>query len=826
LKKFLRYALKGLAVFIGVLILVYIIAYIYIVSNKAAIITQIKDQVADKLNGEVQIGNISLGFLAQFPNVSVELDKVSIRDTLFNQHKHPFFQAEKVYGSVSVVNLLQKNNPLNGLRIDNGQLYIFTDSSGYTNSYLLKPKTGAEKVKRSSAKTEIEAARLQNVRLVLDDRQKRKLFDFDVVKVACSINNNADSTITFKTRNKVFIHDIAFDTRQGGFAHEAQFEGSFALKYDKNRKQLSFDNIGFRVKDQPFNVSGVFNFTEAPTFALTISTDKIDYALAKSLVTRKIDTALSMAKVEKPVSDVKADISGPLKGGDPLVKIVWKLENSKVESVFADLTNCSLTGSFTNELVAGLPRKDPNSRIQFRNFKGDWEGLKVSSNNIYIDNLKTPTITADIKSEFDLTQLNNLLQSNTIDLHKGNGTVNLTYSGPMEKNNNSNTILNGKIAFSNGTLMYHPRNIPMTNVNGNIVFKNTDVYVTDFRGNVQGNKIVMNGSGKNLLALLRTNPGKIFLDWNIYSPSLNLGNFTSLLRKRVNTVKRGTGRSKLARVSQNLDEVVNQANFRLDVKADNLTYKRFNASNVKASLELVNENWKLNTVSLQHAGGSMAINGDLTAKNNRYYQSNVKVNMENVDVNKVMYAFNDFGQDGISHDNLRGKLTATAAVRMDLDRDLQSQPENIEGYVDFSLKKGGLLHYSPLEKIQKVVFKKRNFDEVYFAELKDRLDIKNKEVTIHRMEIESTVITLYVEGVYSLRGNTDISIQVPLSNIKKRDEDYVPANKGVDAKAGASLYVRGRPGDDGNIQFKLDLFKKFRKNDRASTDSSREKSMR
>lgn len=164
---------------------------------------------------------------------------------------------------------------------------------------------------------------------------------------------------------------------------------------------------------------------------------------------------------------------------------------------------------------------------------------------------------------------------------------------------------------------------------------------------------------------------------------------------------------------------------------------------------------------------------------------------------------------------------------MDIDRDLKGAPQNIVGYVDFSLKKGALLNYAPLEKIQQVAFKKRNFSEIYFAELKDRLDIKNKEINLNRMEIQSTVLTLYIEGIYSIVGtNTAITIQIPLSNLKKRDEDYTPENKGADSKGGASIFVRGRTGADGNVQFKLDLFKKLRKKekDRPLTDSTQAKS--
>jgi hypothetical protein len=337
----------------------------------------------------------------------------------------------------------------------------------------------------------------------------------------------------------------------------------------------------------------------------------------------------------------------------------------------------------------------------------------------------------------------------------------------------------------------------------------------------------MNGSGKNLLALMNTSPGKVLLDWNIYSPSLNLNTLTSLLKQRTVAVKKTAGKSKLGSTAQNLDDIVNQGNFRLSIKADELTFQRFTARNVKASLGLVNENWILKTVSLQHAGGSMAISGNLIATNSNYYSSALKVNMQNVDVNKVMYAFDDFGQNGVTHENLRGKLSSTVDVRMNINRDLKGAPQDINGYVEFSLKNGALINYAPLEKIQQVAFKKRNFSEIHFAELKDRLDIKNKEINLNRMEIQSSVLTLFVEGVYSIVGNnTDIGIQIPLSNLKKRDEDYTPENKGADSKAGASIFVRGRPGPDGNIQFKVDLFKKLRKKDKdkPASDSTQVKS--
>ncbi|MEJ7683878.1 MAG: AsmA family protein [Segetibacter sp.] len=172
MKKYLRYSLKGLAIFAGVLLIVYIAAYAYVASNKKSIILQIKGQVADKLNGEVQIGNISLGFLSTFPNISVLLEKVLIKDTLFSQHQHPFFRSEKVYINLSITGIIRKNNPVNGIRIENGQLYVYKDTSGYTNAYLFSPKGDTQAATKTSAKIEIDNIKLREVRLILDDQKK------------------------------------------------------------------------------------------------------------------------------------------------------------------------------------------------------------------------------------------------------------------------------------------------------------------------------------------------------------------------------------------------------------------------------------------------------------------------------------------------------------------------------------------------------------------------------------------------------------------------------------------------------------------------------
>jgi hypothetical protein len=88
------------------------------------------------------------------------------------------------------------------------------------------------------------------------------------------------------------------------------------------------------------------------------------------------------------------------------------------------------------------------------------------------------------------------------------------------------------------------------------------------------------------------------------------------------------------------------------------------------------------------------------------------------------------------------------------------------------------------------------------------------------MEIQSTVITMFVEGIYDVKKGTDLSIQVPLSNLKKRDEDFKPKNKGIDSKTGISLRLRAKTGDDGKAKISWDPFKAALRNKDNKTDTA------
>jgi hypothetical protein len=75
---------------------------------------------------------------------------------------------------------------------------------------------------------------------------------------------------------------------------------------------------------------------------------------------------------------------------------------------------------------------------------------------------------------------------------------------------------------------------------------------------------------------------------------------------------------------------------------------------------------------------------------------------------------------------------------------------------------------------------------------------------------------MFVEGMYNMKTGPNLSIQVPLSNLKaSKNTDLT--NKGINSKTGVSARLRAQRGDDGKIKISWDPFNKAGKEMKAQS---------
>ena len=373
--------------------------------------------------------------------------------------------------------------------------------------------------------------------------------------------------------------------------------------------------------------------------------------------------------------------------------------------------------------------------------------------------------------------------------------------------------ISGNLVIKDAEVNYVPRNLTFSKCNGEVLFSNNSLLVRDLQCDLNTNHFKVEVVGKNMNSLAQANlPGQTELLCSVFTPDLDLNDFKSFFQtRRATVVNTNTSGNKKSLVQ--LDDALQNGTLDMNLKANSVHLNRFVARNVEGQVSFNNDDININKVALQHADGNLNMQANIHHVSDSYDDASAKVLLNHINIQKLFYAFNNFGLQGLTSKNITGILNMSSNLKLGFDNKGNVIPKSMQGNLSFSIKNGSLQHFEPLKNIQKFALKDRDLDNVEFAELKDSLELKHGEIYVHRMEIESTAIKAFIEGIYSFGDNTNISIQVPLSNFKKRDDDYEVKNKGADRKGGASIYLRAKSDGKGGVKFGLDLFKKLRGDD-------------
>ena len=92
------------------------------------------------------------------------------------------------------------------------------------------------------------------------------------------------------------------------------------------------------------------------------------------------------------------------------------------------------------------------------------------------------------------------------------------------------------------------------------------------------------------------------------------------------------------------------------------------------------------------------VTGGLT-KSRQANQLDVKTTIKNVNIPVLFKAFDNFGQDAITSQNMKGVIDAKATLGLALTDKVEIKENSMQGFVDFSIKNGELINFEPLVKI-------------------------------------------------------------------------------------------------------------------------------
>jgi len=803
-KKLLRVGLRVLLYAGIVLVLLWLAIWGYITFNKTNLIAKISSKISEKTKAETTIGDLSASLLQTFPLVSIQLTDIVVKDSLWKTHGRTFFTAQNIYLRLSPLGLFSKDRGIGKIMVSKGKLHLYVDSTEYNNQYILKSDK-----KNKKQQTSLPDIHLTTSELIFERPSRQKLHHFAIHELALTNTIKNDLQI-FDIDTDLLVNSLAFNTGKGSYLKNKKVRGEFQINIDRNQKLLSFKNIALLIDRQKINLTGSFSLdTTNRDFNLSISSPSLDFNKAVTFVPDSMQKKLKSFSIVRPVV-FQINLSGKTKYKSvPLVVVEVKVSDNEIVTKGGTFTNSSFTGKFTNEIAPGKPRLDDNSRIEAINFTSQFNKIPLKAKHITISNLANPYLESDLKASFNLTSLNELTGSTTLQFIKGSGDIDIVFKGPISGRDSVDSGINGSIKINNATLKYLPRNVLLSQCSGTLLFRNKDLLVQKFNARTGNTELLMNGDAKNFLSLLNISPEKLTLHWNVYSPQLHLQDFRTFLAKRNIKASPKNPNDKFKSTAGKIDKMFTDGDVFITLSTPTMNYKKFDAKQVKAEVILTRNIIDLKNVSFGHANGSMMMRGTVTegTSSNAVFLNST---LNKMDIPTLFYAFDDFGQDAVTHKNLNGLVSATVNVNTAITDQAQVIPESMLGTIDFLVENGELNNFEPLQKISTSVFKKQDFSKIRFADLKNRLEVKGTAFIINKMEIRSTALILFAEGVYDVKKGTDMSIKFPIRNMLKKNDsiDLVSA----DVNYGVSVRVRAKTGEDGKLKISWDPFRRAVKN--------------
>ncbi|PSL27663.1 AsmA family protein [Chitinophaga ginsengisoli] len=807
MQKWLRITLIVFGSLLGTLILLWLGLALYIRQHKADILQQISDKLNDRLHGgTLVIKDMEPSLVRSFPDVSVALEGVTIKDSLWNTHQHQLLDVARIFVKVNTSSLLRKQLDVRQISLEKGSIYLFTDSTGYSNTSILK----RDSRKRGEGKgpgrvADITRLQLSDIHFIVENQQKHKLFSFDIGSLKGNLRNN-DSGWVCNLNTSLRVLSLAFNTEKGSYLKEKPVQMDLEIHYNRIRKTLDIPQQALRIAGQSISVGASFSFGAQPRpFTLHILADKIPLHLAASLLTPRISSKLDSIKIEQPI-DAEAKINGHMQPGDkPSVYVTWKTADNIVTTKGMELQECSFAGSFSNEWVPGEPRIDENSIISIYGLKAKLYSIPVSADTVRITNLKHPTLMGYFRSDFALTDLNEAQGDDGVFRFTGGTAVAaLYYKGGIIAGDTIVPYLKGTVALKGGMMEYLPRNLAFSDCNALLDFNGQDLSLQDITIRTRKSNLQMEGSVKNITRLYFSAPEKLALDWKVRSTGIDLDEFRSFLGKRQQgkRARAIANRRKISRIASQLDVMLNSCNISISVLLDKLTYGNFMAQQVRADLSLKESDIYLQQMSFAHAGGNINMKGTITQDgvNNRF---KINAGIRDVQIDQLFHAFDNFGMQSLQAKNLKGIFSATANVSGNVKDNGKMAPQSIYGTLAFDLRNGALIHFAPLEDIGDLIFRGRNLGNITFENLQNTLTLQGNKIIVPPMQINSSALYMDVSGVYAMTKGTDMYITVPLRN-PKRDEDIVDKEeKKSRRKKGIVLHLHAKDGKDGKVKIGL-----------------------
>lgn len=205
--------------------------------------------------------------------------------------------------------------------------------------------------------------------------------------------------------------------------------------------------------------------------------------------------------------------------------------------------------------------------------------------------------------------------------------------------------------------------------------------------------------------------------------------------------------------------------FNAHVEIGRIRYQRMGMKDLTTDLRMTATNdVYLDTFRAEMAGGKLTANAHIDGTDPKRITLASTIGVEDMDIEKLMVKFDNFGQDVMINKNLKGIVSGQIKSLLLIHPDFTPQMDQSQAQMDLEVLNGALLNFAPM-KAMSSFFTDKNLMMVRFDTLRNTLTFRNGAIYIPDMNINSSLGFMEIAGKQSLNMQMEYYIRVPLKMV-------------------------------------------------------------
>ena len=692
----------------------------------------------------VKVEDISFSFIRKFPYASIELKGVSSDGIKTNYSNTPLIQANSIFFQFNFWEVLGNDLKLKIISVHDAKINLRTTANG-VNNYDIFKKSRNSSPDKDSLNLAIESFEFQNVDFTYINAKIKHDYAITFLDTKFS---GAFTTDLYDLKADGDLYVMKLKMNEVNYIDHKNVHLSLTTTINTKSETYSFSNSKLKLEELELAVNGKIQESEKGTdYNLSIISNETTITGLLSLIPGTYSEQLNNYSCDGNV-EFKLSINGTYNDkAVPTIIANFGASNASLKPNGSDYTlkNISFKGYYKNR----ISKSEPFEQLVVNHFSAQLENQPLSA-DFTIKDFSNPSVTVSTKANLNLAVLSTFYKPDTIETMSGTITIDGNISGHVK--DKTSWISEGTLTVNGVNFKLKGKEIPFTDFNGNVQLTQNRLTVENFKGNIAGSDLNLNGNIDNLYGYLLTNQQPVSVTAQFLSRNIDLNEI--LEDKSTSTASDTTYRL-------SFDPRIN---LNLNVNIGMLTFRKFQAWQLKGDIGLHDEILNTSNLSIKTCEGTLLLDGALNASDRDSLLITCNANIRQLDMNTLFYQLGNFGQEVITDKNIKGKVTANVQFASTWSKDLHCNTNRIYTQSNLTIENGELNNFEPLLALSKYV-KGADFKNIKFSTLKNSIEIKNQTIYIPTMEIRSSAMDLTLSGTHSFDNIVDYHFQLYLSQL-------------------------------------------------------------